>query len=179
LKPQSDVLIFSLVFEVSDINNFEIIWADENITHGYATAFNELAQVEADSLITLSISELIIDSGLNKSFELVSEHTDAPIGNIYQTSNGGINNDKSLNMPTLELSQGQFVIIGQCLDCQKKLKQLNIKELKLFEDHLVFRQVDDKGNADRFFRQFKNMGFSNVKIYKVVASGSLEIIKTN
>lgn len=179
LKPQSDVIIFSLVFEVSDFNNFEVLWADESITNGYATAFNELAQVEADSLSTLSIAELVVDGGFDKSFELVSEYTDVAVGNVYQTSSGGIRKDRSLSMPTVEVNQGQFVIMGQCLECQKKLLQLNIKELKLFEDHSVFRQVDDKVSADRFFRQFKNMGFSNVKIYKVDAFGSLEAIKTN
>jgi hypothetical protein len=178
LKPQSEALIFSLIFQVSDISDFEIIWAENGVTDGYATAFNELAQVEADTLNKLWIADLSIDSGFNKSFELVSDYINSPVENIYQTSTSGIN-DRSLKMPNLDATQGQFVIIGQCSECNKKLKQLNIKELLLFENNVVYRQVEDKVNADRFFRQFKNMGFSNVKIYKVNTLGSLEPIKTN
>lgn len=179
LKPESDILVFSLTFEVFDISNFEIIWAEHGITHGYATAFNELAQVEADTLKSLEISELIINNGFNQSFELVSEKDNAVIGSVFQTSSGTENIERSIKMPTLESRDGQFVVLGYCQECQTKLNQFNTQELKLFESNTVFKQVSNKGDAERFLRQLKNMGFSNVKIYKVNTSGSLESLKAN
>lgn len=178
VKPNQEILVFSLTFECYDINAFEVKWAENNITSGYATAFNELAGIVNDSLVALKINELKIEDGFNTSFELAAENFNGVIGDVYATANDGADGSKSLKMPTLEYKSGQFAVFGQCSECDKKIKDLNTKDISLFGNNLVYVQIDEKNTADSFFRQFINMGFANVQLYKVTPFGKLELVKT-
>ncbi|HLO53293.1 MAG TPA: hypothetical protein VK169_03340 [Saprospiraceae bacterium] len=178
LKSNQELLVFSLSFECNDINTFELKWAEDNITSGYATALNEIAGIVKDSLVALKIHELKIEDGFNKSFELATEDFNAVIGDVYATANDGVDGKTSIKMPTLEYRSGQFAVFGQCRDCDKKIKDLNTKDISLFGKNLVYIQLDEKNKADKFFRQLINMGFANVQIYKVTPFGNLELVKT-
>jgi len=177
LKHNQEVLAFSLPFECNDINSFEIKWAEDQLTGGYATAFNELAGIVKDSLAALKIHELRIESGFNKSFELAVDDFKAVNGNAFATSNENVDGKKALKMPTLAYNSGQFAVIGQCNDCEKKIKEFNTKEITIFGSNQVYVQIDEKNKADMFLRQFTNMGFANVQLYRVTPLGNLELVK--
>lgn len=60
LKPGDWLNVGKIQFNLNGENNPDLVWAQNDLTHTYATAFVEMARVENNKLKKLNISDLII-----------------------------------------------------------------------------------------------------------------------
>jgi hypothetical protein len=167
-----------------EINNNNIIWANEGLTEGYATAFNELSQLTEDGMLQkLDINEFKVNtlplySDMPVAFELGKQEKAIEINNN--------STPVSLLSPKVKVDfkdhvfnfkTGRYVVLAT-------VTESNIKNINLLDNceyiengKFVFKYLNGMEEAKAYQRRFINFGFDDANLFNVSEQGDLIKIK--
>ncbi|MEZ4910142.1 MAG: hypothetical protein R2774_04695 [Saprospiraceae bacterium] len=171
-----EVEVCEIVFSSDDPFQIEFDWADENLTAGYATAFNEIAMLSNKLLYKVPIEK----NTINMDWKVFAFETKDPekleLGFATLTGqNKSIKDSNSKFDLMLDSGLGQFVVLGKG-DNKKLFQSKPNNNLSTFKD-FIYIQFDNLKDAQTTKLMWHNLGVQNAEIFKIGENGSLELIK--
>ena len=183
LEKFGEFQVASLCFD----NESEIAfyWAKEGATDGYATAFNEIAQLHTNGLLApVVISEYILPSQnefVPMAFNLGIE------GNALSNKNEAISvseksryttDNKEYNLK-VNPTKGKYVVMTSKQAKHSDLIQLlgPVEELSDDNSTVLVQYFETYREAGRAHRKFLNIGFEDATLRKIALNGQLELVK--
>lgn len=165
----------------------ELVWAAPGLTDGYATAFNQMAQVMENGMLEkLNINEHIVNIPTNKSdmpvaFQIGNASESIALNNnLRQVSEGHLlDHIKKHFKGGFDRNMGQYVVLASLTEQNKNsLQWLDKSEISEQEDmKVVFKYFDHLEEAKKYHRRFINVGFEDANLFNVGEYGNLQLVK--
>lgn len=165
----------------------ELVWAAPGVTDGYATAFNEMAQVMENGMLEkLNINEQIVSIPTNTSdmpvaFQIGNASESITLNNnLRQVSEGlMVDHIKKHYKGVLDRNMGQYVVLATLTEQNKNsLQWLDKAEISEQEDmKVVLKYFDNLEEAKKYHRRFINVGFEDANLFNVGDQGNLQLVK--
>lgn len=164
----------------------ELVWAAPGLTDGYATAFNEMAQVMENGMLEkLTIKELIVKNvpkqgDLPMAYQIGKANESIGISNdVRQVSDGQMLDLKKHYKGVFDRNMGRYVVLATLTEQNKKnLQWLDKSEISEQEDmKVVFKYCNHLEEAKKYHRRFINVGFEDANLFNVGEYGNLQLVK--
>lgn len=170
----------------SDTITNGIVWADQGVTDGYATAFNEFSQLtESNTLEKLNIDELNVNKQLFSeemplAFELGTQKNPIEIDNNTKKVSS-INSVSTSNFKNqlFNKKQGRYVVLAT-VNGKNENGKLLLEQCENIENNngkFIFKYINDLEEAKTWKRRFINVGFEDTNLFSVSENGTLSSIK--
>lgn len=171
LNVNESFIIAQLYFE-GEPNEF--VFGQDGITNGYATAFNEFAQLKDKKLQKLEISRYMTPMS-KMIYALGQKTTDINIVKNTQVVSLNTQTEKSINF-TGDASKGKYVLLGSHVDnLDNLLKDVEVSSIDGEKYIVSYQKTLDDAKAQ--FRYFTNIGIRDITIFLINQSGQLENVK--